>query len=128
MTKVIIDTNVVLRFLLADIPDQFETAKNLFLKAKDGKLVVIVSESTIFESFYVLEKYYGYEKIKVVKMLRKLVKARFLTVDSRNTLLETMDKYEISRLSIADCYLLVRSKKEGLELLSFDKKLMSAIG
>ena len=49
MTRLITDTNVFLRFLLNDNTQQYKQATNIFRKAKEKKIELIVPQIIIFE-------------------------------------------------------------------------------
>ena len=51
------DTNVILRYLLADVPEQFTTAKEFFEKVRTGVEPAVISESVLVECLYVLTKF-----------------------------------------------------------------------
>lgn len=62
-----VDTNVVVRYLIADDPEQFERAKALF---EAGGLVVLTS--VLLETEWVLRSTYRLPKSAVIEALRRL--------------------------------------------------------
>lgn len=128
MKDILVDTNVILRLILSDVDSQFEEVKKVFLLAKKGKLKLTVPETVVFEVFFTLSKYYKLEKKDVIDKTRTIVMTEYISVESRKIFDKTMDIYAKRNLSFVDCFLLAKSKIEGKELFSFDKKLLLAIG
>lgn len=121
---VFVDTNYFLRFLLHDINDQFEVAKNLFLEASRGEKAVFTSLLVFFEISWVLESFYGSKKIQIIQALAKILEMSFVGLSEREVLKLALDVYENSSVSLEDSYSLVYSKTEGAaEFATFDQKL-----
>lgn len=114
-----LDTNVVLRFLLNDIPEQAETAKSAI--SRDS---CYVTDVVVTEVIYVLERVIEMER----KDITKLVTA-FLNLPDMiyNTyfLDRAIELYDTKpALSFVDCYAATEAKAYGNRLVSFDKKLV----
>jgi predicted nucleic-acid-binding protein len=52
--SVLPDTNVVLRYLLKDVPDQFARAEQFFEEVRTGKTKAVMLESVLVECVYIL--------------------------------------------------------------------------
>lgn len=126
MTKdYILDTNVIVRLLLQDIPSQYNQAKKLFTDAKSGKIKVIIPQIVIFEINFTLQKYYHVEKEEIINKLGSLVKTKYLQVESREVLTAALALYRTTvTASFVDCFLMSKSDIDGAELVTFDKKLL----
>ena len=73
MKKYLLDTNVLLRFLLDDHPELSRAAARLFQKAADEKCLLILTDLCIAEAVWVLTSYYKLERQKVADGLAKLL-------------------------------------------------------
>jgi predicted nucleic-acid-binding protein len=114
-----LDTNVVLRFLLRDIPDQ--SARALAAVAAED---VYVTDVVVTETVFVLEKYYGAPRDTISLSMRSFLALPNLT---SNALLfrDVFDLYEARpSLSIVDCYVAVEAKIWDTSLVTFDKNLL----
>jgi predicted nucleic-acid-binding protein len=125
MKKFLVDTNLLLRFLLDDIPDQCEQVDKLFHQAQSETIQIQIESITIFEIQFALTKHYGFSKIHVIEGLRTIMSTGFFEIPERKALLLAIQYYESFNLSFADTYLLARAKIERLEIHSFDRRLMS---
>jgi predicted nucleic-acid-binding protein len=116
-----IDTNVLARFALKDIPDQFEAALAL-LDADTG--CYQVADAVFIELAYVLEHHYQLGRAAMCEIVRSL-----LTIDSlaANTEVITASCLAFEThpgLSFTDCYLAEHARQaQAVPLYTFDKKL-----
>ncbi|MES2971884.1 MAG: PIN domain-containing protein [Patescibacteria group bacterium] len=118
-----LDTNVVLRFLLNDAPEQTQKATQTIEKNK-----VYVTDVVAIEVMYVLEKVFLLPRKDICKLV-----VGFLgfanVVHNPYFLLEAIQLYEHHpSLSIVDCYAAAEAKAYNNQLMTFDKRLASQGG
>ena len=118
-----IDTNVVLRFLLNDIPAQTSRAKRVLSTPP-----IYVSDVVVTEAVFVLENGLGYARQYVASLIRVLLAVPGL-VFSDHLLPKVLNMYEKKpSLSFVDCYAATEPDTFGAKLYSFDKKLQNQGG
>lgn len=114
-----IDTNIIVRFLTSDDPEQAAKAKRL-IAAGD----IFVATSVLLESEWVLRSGYGFTAGKIVDALRSFAGLPGVTVEDAPLLSRALDWAE-QGLDFADALHL--SRAEGCSaFMSFDRKLASA--
>lgn len=119
-----VDTNYFLRYLLQDIPAQYETAERLFLRAANGKVKLVTSLVVMFELYWVLSSFYGQQKKQVADILEQVLDLDFILLAERPILQESLALFRAKNISLEDCYNVIFSKtKEIREFKTFDKKL-----
>lgn len=121
MNKAVLDTNVFIRHLVGDVPEQTEKAREIFNDIEGGKISGFVSILVINEFIWILEKYYGFTRnLYIPKLLKLLVIRNLKIIETKKELiiaiLETMQK---RKFDFTDVYLALTTKKE--QLVSFDK-------
>lgn len=121
MKKYIVDTNIFLRFLLKDNEKFYQQAKKYFIDAKDKKIVLILLSQVIFEIDYVLKGVYKLSRQESADILKNLMKFPYLQVENRQVIAEAIGKYAEKNIDLVDLFLLETARKEGAEVLSFDK-------
>ena len=52
----LIDTNIIIRFLVADNEEQFKIAKDIFFEIEKSQRIVIILDVVFMEAFFVLTK------------------------------------------------------------------------
>jgi len=119
----IVDTNVFLRFLLKDNTSLYKKAESIFLKAKTGKVKLFVPSIVIFEISFILNSTYKFAKEEIIHNIESLLSTDYLIIDDLTIFHQAIALYKTSSNSFADCFILAKSKLEGCQLFTFDKKL-----
>jgi len=122
--RYIIDTNVILRFLLKDHPSHHQKAKKVFKKAEKKEIVLILIPQVIFEIDYVLRGVYSLTKEKRVKLMTNLVSSPTLDVPNRNLILKVLKHYQVINVDLVDLYIYELSISMGVNTLSFDQDFL----
>ena len=116
----LIDTNVVIRFLTADHPEQFETAKKIFTDIEEGAVEAKLLPPVLMEAFFVLTKFYGLPRNEVLQDLRTLLSMPGIVNDDKVTLSETLTRMAFKRIDFVDALLCAKRSVEGYGIFSFD--------
>lgn len=126
MKKVLLlDTNIIIRFLLNDHPKFSLQAKNIFLRAEKGLIKLYLDEVVLAEVIWTLASFYKINKGEIVNRLRTLLAQDWIINSRKNLLLETLFLYEKSNLDYIDCWVYVVGRFLKIDLGTFDKKLMN---
>ena len=121
---VFIDTNFFLRFFLKDIKDQYLKAKDIFVKGARRENELITSTIVVFEVFWVLSSFYHYSREEVSKIIKNILKMTFIQINERFLLLEALDIFDKTNLSLGDSYDIAFSRALGIKVFkTFDTKL-----
>lgn len=120
---VIIDTNVILRHLLADHPDLTSRAHRFFEPVKRGETQAFLLESVVAECVYVLAGVYQASREDIVNALSRVLNYRGVVMDRWQAVRRALTIYADSRLDFVDALLLALSRSESWELFSFDKEI-----
>lgn len=120
-----LDTNVILRMLLNDIPEQHTAALKLL---HDASGPFWVSDVAIVEVVFVLSRAYGYTRPQVAEVVGRFVNLPEYECNSE-MLSRALQCYVSHRaMSFEDCYLSVSAEIRGsVPLWTFDKKLANQI-
>jgi predicted nucleic-acid-binding protein len=116
-----LDTNVILRFLLADDPGQSPKAKALFELAQAGKLTLFISHVTLAEVSWVLSSYYDFERGKLAQTLRELVLHEGIEVEESDVMLDAFDRFGKLNVDFIDCYTAALAKDRGCVVITEDR-------
>lgn len=118
-----LDANVILRFLLNDVPTQTAKAKILL-----SKPAIYVSDVVVSEVAFVLEKAMRFDRVYVGLLLKTLIALPNLTHNIR-VLPDAITLFETKKsLSFVDCYAAIEAKIFGVKLYTFDRKLLTQGG
>ena len=120
----ILDTNVILRFLLGDVPELYEKAYRVFQQVEEGKLQVLLTDIVLSECVWVLEKFYGLSREQIVEKLSVLLQAEaILTETPKPALKEGLSTWKASSLDWADALLVAKAMSRDTKLITFDGEI-----
>lgn len=116
----LVDTNVILRYLLGDHSEFSPKAEVFLLDVSQGVKKAEIPEVVIVECIYVMEKYYEIPKNEIVDKLSRILNFSGIVNPDRPEILKALLKYENSNTDIVDCILAAHSSPEKI-VISFDK-------
>ncbi|MEM6339077.1 MAG: PIN domain-containing protein [Pseudomonadota bacterium] len=121
MEEYIVDTNFILRYLLADNEEQFKESKNIFDQAKEGDIRVTLEQSVFVEVIFVLSSFYKVPKNKIIDTMNSFIS--YKGIDAEKELLQdALNIYQKHNIHIVDSIVAAKSI-DKTSLLTFDKKL-----
>ena len=121
MALTFLDTNILLRHLLADHPQQSPQATAYLSRVERGELQVRVSELVIFETVFTLQRSYKRPKDKIRDALLALLGLPGIIRPGKRRFQKVFDLYVSLNISFADAYLTVLMEQLGLdEIATFD--------
>ncbi len=123
MTIHVIDTNIVLRFLLADHQEHFERAKQLMSEVQAGKRKAYLAESVLAECIFVLTKFYKVPKEEAAGKLGELLDYKGFTGDHLPILRRALAIFIAHKIAFVDAAVLAIMRHNGWHLETFDKTL-----
>ncbi|MBM3209112.1 type II toxin-antitoxin system VapC family toxin [Candidatus Shapirobacteria bacterium] len=120
MRKIFIDTNVWLRFLLADKKDQFEACQKLLDLNEQGKLRSYTSTIVFLEIAYTLASFYKIERKQIIADLEDVLLARNLTLIEKTDFANAFSLFQQYQIKMADCLIATQLPK-GAALCTYDQ-------
>ncbi len=127
MMLVGLDTNVIVRTLVADDPVQVAAATE-FAKGLGREYSAFVTLIGLLELDWALRSRYGFEKKDVVLAIGKLLRTRGVVIESHALVVATLWQVENANVDFADALIAGRSLEEGCKSVkTFDKKAASRV-
>jgi len=118
---IVIDTNIVLRYLLQDDTKMFEEAKEII----ENQEILILGE-VVAEVIYVLRGVYDVQKKEIVDSLQLLFEyPNIILLPKKNYIIEALTLYVIKNLDFVDA--LLCSMSQDYVIKTYDKKLQKCI-
>ncbi len=117
----IIDTNVVLRYLLKDHEEFYKEAEALFDRAFSGKKKLFLLDTVIAEVVYVLSGLYKVKRQEIAQVLKELLKAKGINAVDKEVLFDALETFAKKNLDFVDCLICAYATK--YQVISFDKKV-----
>ena len=118
--KAFVDTNVLVRHLTGDPPDQ-ATAATAFL---EHAAELYLADLVLAEVVYVLESYYRVDRERVAELARAIVGFPAIVVVDEGLLLRAIEVYELDRLDFGEAYLVACAEASGVgAIATFDRSV-----
>ncbi|SMF04556.1 Predicted nucleic-acid-binding protein, contains PIN domain [Xaviernesmea oryzae] len=122
-----LDTNVILRTLVGDNPQQVAAAAE-FGKGLGREYSAFVTLISLLELDWALRSQYGFKKKEVVLAIGKLLRTRGLVIESHALVVAALWQVENTNVDFADALIAARSLEEGCKSIkTFDKKAASRL-
>ncbi len=122
---VIIDANVILRYLLRDNETLYKNAETLLNDVFTGKKKALVIQSVIAEVVYVLQKLYNVNRKQIADVLIDFLRMKGVRTQDSDIVLESFEIFRNRNMDYVDCLLCAYSIE--YEVISFDKDLKKCL-
>ena len=118
-----VDTNIILRFLVGDNPEQ-ETAARALIDGLTPSNPGFICREVIVEVAWVLERSYGFIRTRVAEILMDLTASDSLVVENSDDVAAAAHRYRQGGIGLSDLMILSAAEREGARPLhTFDRRL-----
>ncbi len=118
----ILDTNIILRYLIGDSETLHKKAVDIFKKAESGELKILIKVVVVAEVCFVLESFYKKSLDEIASTMEVLLSQKWIQVEDRKGLLGMWINYRNKR-HFVDSYLLSTARVNKYKILTFDKEI-----
>lgn len=99
-----LDTNIIIRYLVQDDPIQSQKANHLIATATKSGKKLLISQITLCEVAWLLERTYKVPKIEFVQIIKSLLQTEQLVIESDDVVWQALQDYEkASQIDFPDC-------------------------
>ncbi|MGZ5208084.1 MAG: PIN domain-containing protein [Sulfuricurvum sp.] len=119
----LIDTNIIIRFLVGDHAEHLAQSSAIFSKVEACEIEVHILESVMMEAFFVLTKFYKLPKEEVINDLKRILSLDGIVNDDKFILFETLSIVENKNIDFVDALLCAKQRLQGFEIVSFDQDI-----
>jgi len=120
-----VDTNVLVRFLVGDDPEQASRAAKLFAQATVNGEKLFVPQIVVCELVWVLGHAYDRSRPQIAAGLETLLRARQLTFEDADQIRAALERFAAGDGDLADWLIWERSRAAGAaRVVTFDGRLL----
>lgn len=119
--RILVDTNVLLRFFCGEPVEQAAKAKRLIARADRGEITLILTPVILAETFYTLESFYRMHSKTVAEKLASFLSCRGIDAVEKDLLLRALGLCRDNNAHFADAYLAASASQAKMAVASFDK-------
>jgi predicted nucleic-acid-binding protein len=117
----LLDTNVILRFLIGDDPPLARRATALMERVEQGQEAVFITDEVLTETVWTLESYYQVRRSEIGNRLIALLNVDGVRVSSRDTLSRALQFFASGQADFVDCMLAARGNQKKVSVYTFDE-------
>jgi predicted nucleic acid-binding protein len=119
--RILVDTNVLLRFFCGEPLDQASKARRLIERADQGEITLVVTPVILAETFYTLESFYEMSSKTIAEKLALFLGCRGIDALEKDSLLEALGLCRDKNAHFADSFIVAFARQTRMAVCSFDK-------
>lgn len=124
----LIDTNVLLRYLVGDAPVHADKARVLMERLAAGTERAEVLESVVAEATWTLESFYRIPRPDIAEKLATILSFKGVQAAQKGLLIGALAKFGSTSADFVDCLLAAKAQQQSLTVYSFDAKDFRRLG
>jgi len=119
--RTLVDTNLIVRYLVQDHEKHAKTAGRLFDACDRGDVVIMVLPAVLAECVFVLESFYKHPRGDIASALGRLISSPGVEMSGAAIQLDALDRYRRTKVHFVDCLIAATAAAENVPVASFDR-------
>jgi len=119
----LIDTNLIVRYLVQDHEKHAKAAEKLFTASDRGELVLVVLSAVLAECVFVLDSFYQRPRADISSALDTLISSPGVEMSGVAIHRSALQRYRKTNLHFVDCLLAATAAAEDTPVATFDQGL-----
>jgi predicted nucleic acid-binding protein len=121
MARLLLDTNVVIRFLTGDHPKHSPRSRKLFARAAAGEVTLVLTDLALAETAWVLQSFYSLDRRAIAAALEGVIESAGIEVENCAVLTSALRHFAQSGVNFVDAYHVAVAAGESIDIASFDR-------
>ena len=117
----IVDTNLIVRYLVQDNERQAAAAEKLFAACDRGDVATVVLPVVLAECVFVLESFYQHARGEIASVLARLISSPGIEINGEAIHLDALERYRKTKVHFVDCVIAATAASEDIPVASFDQ-------
>jgi predicted nucleic-acid-binding protein len=123
LRRIVIDTNLLVRYLTGDEPQKAKAVDNLLSKAERGELKILIPSIVIAELVWVLESFYQMNSLEITELIEAVLNTPGIEVTEKSIIASTLKLYRTKNIDFIDAWIIEFAKDRGVKTIyTFDRK------
>lgn len=118
--RIVVDTNLIVRYLVRDNQKHASAAGRLFKACDRGELTIIVLPVVLAECVFVFESFYGHSRQAIASALTTLISSPGVEIVALGIHLDALERYRRTRAHFVDCLIAATASAGDIPVASFD--------
>ena len=117
----LVDTNLIVRYLVQDHEKDAKAAGKLFDACDRGEVVIVMLPTVLAECVFVLESFYEHPRVHIVAALGRLIASPGVEISGVEIHLDALHRYQKTRVHFVDCLIAATSTAQDISVATFDE-------
>jgi predicted nucleic acid-binding protein len=117
----LVDTNLIVRYLVQDHEKHANAAGKLFDACDRGEAVIVVLPAILAECVFVLESFYEHPRGDISSALGRLISSPGVEIGGTTIHLDALERYRKTKVHFVDCVLAATAAAEDTPVATFDQ-------
>jgi len=117
----LVDTNLIVRFLVQDQEKQARVAGKLFEACDRGDVVIVFLPAVLAECVFVLESFYQHTRGDIASALSTLISSPGVEIAGAAIHFDALERYKKTSVHFVDCVIAAAAAAEKTPIASFDQ-------
>lgn len=119
--RILVDTNLIVRYLVQDDEKHAAAAGKLFDACDRGDIVVVILSPVLCECVFVLESFYRHPRAEIASALARFISSRGVEIESQALHLDALHRYRSTRAHFVDSLIAAAAASADIAVASFDR-------
>jgi predicted nucleic acid-binding protein len=124
----LIDTNLIVRYLVQDHEKHAKAAEKLFDACDRGDVLIVVLPAVLSECVFVLESFYEHPRGEIAAALGRLISSPGVEIAGVAIHLDALDRYRKTKVHFVDCLIAATAMAEDIPVATFDQDFRKFAG
>jgi predicted nucleic-acid-binding protein len=117
----LIDTNLIVRYLVQDHEKHAKVAGGLFDACDHGQLTIVVLPAVLAECVFVLESFYERSRADIASALSRLISSPGIEINEAAIHMDALNRYRKTNAHFVDCLIAATAVAEDTPVATFDQ-------
>ena len=120
---VVIDTNLLVRYLTDDEPQKAKAVDTLLNRANKGELKILIPSVVVAELVWVLESFYKLAAAEITELVESILNTPGVDIQDKWIIKAALKIYRRKEIDLIDAWIIEFAKAKGAKrIYTFDKK------
>lgn len=121
--RVVIDTNILVRYLTNDDPSKAKAVDSFLNKALKGEFKILIPSIVIAELVWVLESFYEIKANEIAELIEAVVNTPGVEVTDKSIIIFALKLYRAKNMDFIDAWIIEFAKNSNVNTIyTFDKR------
>ncbi len=117
----LIDTNLIVRYLVHDQEKHAKAAEKLFDACDGGELLIVVLPVVLAECVFLLDSFYGRTRADISSALSTLISSPGVEISDATVHLDALKRYRQTKIHFVDCLIAATAAAQNTPVATFDQ-------